>query len=247
MFESFTEKHKGRGKRLGSVLVFSLFFHGIALAVILFMDYMDVEAVPQPPVMITFVDFASLPPPPPPPPPPKKKSKPKAEPKTEEAKPQPKITEFMAPREIPQENAREPEEPEEGPDDGVEGGVEGGVVGGVVGGVIGGAMSGPPPAPAPPPPAPKYQAPEVIKKRRVSGHEPIYPRIARAAGLESTIIVKIFITPDGRVGEMKFLKTDKHFEKAVRESLATWRFSPHMINNRPVGTYTVYKFVFKLE
>ena len=49
------------------------------------------------------------------------------------------------------------------------------------------------------------------------------------------------------MGEVKFLKSEKHFEKAVREALASWRFSPHMINNRPVGTYTVYKFVFKLE
>jgi protein TonB len=86
-----------------------------------------------------------------------------------------------------------------------------------------------------------------MKKRRIAGNEPAYPRIARAAGLEATIIVKIFITPEGTVGEVKFLKTDKHFEQAVRDALAQWRFSPHMINNRPVGTYTVYKFVFKLN
>ncbi len=248
MLESFTEKKPGRGKRLGTILAFSLFFHATLLAVILVLDHLRVEAVPPPPVMVTFVDFASLPPPPPPPPPPKKKSsKPKEEPKVEEQKPQPKIKEFLAPKEIPQEKPAEPAEPEEGPDEGVEGGVEGGVVGGVVGGVIGGVIDTRPPPPAPPPPPPKYEPPEVMNKRRVSGRDPDYPRIARAAGLEATIVAKVFITPEGRVGEIIFLKSDPNFEQEIRDALSTWKFDPLMINGRPVGTYTVYKFVFKLE
>ena len=109
MFESFTQKQKGRGKRLSAVLMASVFFHGVVVAIILFVDHMHIEAVPQPPVMITFVDYAALPPPPPPPPPPKKKSKPKTEPKVEEVKVEPKIKEFMAPKEIPQEKPREPD------------------------------------------------------------------------------------------------------------------------------------------
>jgi outer membrane biosynthesis protein TonB len=46
---------------------------------------------------------------------------------------------------------------------------------------------------------------------------------------------------------MKFIKTHPHFEKVVREAIKTWKFSPHMINNRPIGTYTIYKFDFKLD
>jgi protein TonB len=251
MFESFTKKQESRKKRLSAILTASLCLHGILLAVMLFIDQLQVEAVLQPPVMITFVDYASLPPPPPPPPPPKKrkKSKPKTEPKIEEVKPQPKVEEFLAPKEIPQEKPKEPEIEEEGEDDGVEGGVEGGVVGGVIGGVIGGMLdeNQPPPPPPPPLPPPKYQAPEVIKQRRIRGKDPAYPRIAKAAGLEATIMVKIFITPEGRVGEIKFLKSDKHFEQAIRNAIQGWKFNPHMINDRPVGTFTVYKFVFKLE
>jgi periplasmic protein TonB len=244
MLESFTEKRPGRGRRLLKVLFASLLFHGVLVCVLLFVDFMRVDAMAQPPVLVTFVDYASLPPPPPPPPPPKKKSSaPKPETKPEEVKPLPKISEFMAPKEIPQEK---PSEPDQAQDDGVEGGVEGGVVGGVVGGIIGGIVGDAPP-PAPPPPPPAYQPPEVAKKRRTSGREPEYPRIARAAGLEATILVKIFITPEGDVGEVQFLKSDPHFEEAIREALRTWKFSPHMINGRAVGTYTVYKFVFKLE
>ena len=246
MLESFTQQQEGRGKRLTGLLAASLFFHGVFIAVILFLDHIRVEAVPQPPVMITFVDYASLPPPPPPPPPPKKRSKPKEEPKIQEPKPQPKIQELLSPREIPQDKAREPEEPE-AQDDGMDGGVDGGVVGGVVGGVIGGMMDATPPPPPPPPPKPTYQPPEVIKNRRTVGTEPAYPRIAQAADLEAILIVKLFISPEGTIEDYQFLKTDKHFEQAVIDAIKGWRFSPHTINRRPVGTYTIYKFVFKLD
>jgi TonB family protein len=96
-------------------------------------------------------------------------------------------------------------------------------------------------------PAAKYQPPDVIKKRRIQGQDPQYPAIARTARKEATIMVKIYITPDGDVGKMKFLKSDPHFEDEVRKAIKTWKFSPHKINNRPVGTYTVYKFDFKLD
>ena len=245
MRESFTKKQESRGRRLTKLVFVSIFLHGVVLAVILFLDHMRIDPVPQPSAMITFVDFASLPPPPPPPPPKKKRSNPETK---VDPKPQPKIREFVAPKEIPQEKASEPDAPEEGEDEGVEGGVEGGVVGGVVGGVIGGLMDAPPPPPSPPPPPkPTFQAPAVVKKRLIAGADPSYPRIARAAGLEATIIVKIFISPEGKIGEIKFLKSNKHFEKSVRNALMSWKFSPHMINGSPVGTFTVYKFVFRLE
>jgi TonB family protein len=96
-------------------------------------------------------------------------------------------------------------------------------------------------------PTSKYQPPDTIKKRRIKGRDPHYPAIARTARKEAKIIVKIYITPDGDVGKLKFMRTDPHFEDEVREAIKTWKFTPHKINNRPVGTYTVYKFDFKLD
>jgi TonB family protein len=96
-------------------------------------------------------------------------------------------------------------------------------------------------------PAAKYQPPDVIKKRRIQGHDPLYPAIARTAKKEAKIVVKIYITPDGDVGKIKFMKSDPYFEDEVKKAIQTWKFSPHKINNHPVGTYTVYKFDFKLD
>ncbi len=100
---------------------------------------------------------------------------------------------------------------------------------------------------AAPPPKPTYQAPDVILGRRIGGKDPEYPRIARQAKKEAIILVKINITPNGRVGKIKFLRTHSAFERTVLRALKSWRFSPHMINGRPVDTYTVYKFVFRMK
>lgn len=100
-------------------------------------------------------------------------------------------------------------------------------------------------APAPSP-APTYQPPEVVRKRRIAGAEPEYPPMARQTRREATLMVKIRISAQGEVAEVRFLRTDPLFEDTVREAIKAWRFSPTTINGRPVETYTVYKFIFSL-
>ncbi|NMB73852.1 MAG: TonB family protein [Myxococcales bacterium] len=103
------------------------------------------------------------------------------------------------------------------------------------------------PVPAPTPTAaPTYQPPEVVRKRRIAGAEPEYPPIARQTRREATLMVKIRISAQGEVAEIRFLRTDPLFEDTVREAIKAWRFSPTTINGRPIETYTVYKFIFSL-
>ena len=103
------------------------------------------------------------------------------------------------------------------------------------------------PEPEPASVKPVFQRSGVIRKRRIAGSDPVYPGIARQARKEATLVVKITITPEGRVGEYRFLKTNETFEQAVIDALQSWRFSPHLVNGNPVSTYTLYKFVFKLD
>jgi protein TonB len=101
--------------------------------------------------------------------------------------------------------------------------------------------------PPPRPPPPTFQTPNVVKKRRIAGEDPEYPRAARLAELEGLVVVKILITPEGTVGDIQFIKSDPHFDKEVRNAIKTWRFSRHIVNGKPVGTYTIFKFRFNLE
>ena len=93
----------------------------------------------------------------------------------------------------------------------------------------------------------EYMPPEVMVKRRIAGTDPRYPVAARKAGLEATLNCKILITPEGSVEEVFWLKSDPAFDPEVARALSTWRFSPHLVDGKAVSTYTVYKFVFKLE
>jgi len=86
-----------------------------------------------------------------------------------------------------------------------------------------------------------------LRKRRVSGADPDYPRIARQAKIEATLVVRLEITPRGRVKNFRFLKTHEAFEKSVIDAIKSWRFSPYLVAGKAVATYTVYKFVFKLR
>ncbi|MBW1871179.1 MAG: TonB family protein [Deltaproteobacteria bacterium] len=94
---------------------------------------------------------------------------------------------------------------------------------------------------------PIYQPVAAIKKRRVIGVDPDYPKVARQARVEASLLVKIFISAAGKVTKTRFIKTHSIFEKHVDDTIKTWRFSPHLVDGRPVSTYTVYKFVFRTD
>jgi TonB family protein len=92
-----------------------------------------------------------------------------------------------------------------------------------------------------------FQPWDVVMKRRIAGRDPEYPKIAREAKLEATIAVKILIGSNGEVGDIKFIKTNKYFEEEIRDAISTWKFSPQIISNQPVATYTVYQRKFTLR
>ena len=251
MFDSIVENKDKRGRRVGTLLGTSLGLHAVALGAVLFVDQLRVGPVPEPAIAITFVDLASPPPPPPPPPPPKKRSAPKkVEPKPDEQKVTQQPKEFVSPKDIPQVEEPAKEEPkDQGSDDGVEGGVEGGVAGGVGAGT---GVAPPPAPPPPPPPPPKPAAPvfvdiETVNKRRVDGHDPVYPPSAQRNEEEGVVVAKITISAEGKVTDVQILQTHPAFERSVREAIASWRFSPHLVNGQPVAFYTIKKFVFKLQ
>jgi len=93
----------------------------------------------------------------------------------------------------------------------------------------------------------KYLRPDTLVSRRIGGAQPSYPMAARVTGQEATLVVRILLTPDGRVSELDFLTGDPMFNEEVARALSNWRFSPYLVDGQAVGTYTVYKFVFKLD
>jgi protein TonB len=200
---------------VGAVVVPVLFFVG---------------ALPEVPTLLAFVAEAPPPPPPPPPAPPAAR--------TQAPPTRPVPTTGAAPIEAP--TAIQPERTIDPGDIGVPGGVEGGIPGGVVGGVVGGLPSDIPPPPPPPPPPPaqprapirvggQVQAPALAKRV-----EPVYPDLAVSARIRGVVILEANVDKDGRVVEVKVLRTaNKLLDAAAITAVRQWQYRPLILNGLP--------------
>jgi len=96
-----------------------------------------------------------------------------------------------------------------------------------------------------PPPAfvPFEKEPVLIKKI-----DPVYPKLAREAELEGTVHVNIWVDKQGKVRDVKVLKsTSEIFVQPVIDAVKQWQFSPAMMKNGPVAVWVAVPFRFSLE
>lgn len=203
------------------------------------------DSLPSVPVMMAFVATPAAPPPPPPPPPPPAAPATAARPTPAPSSSNPDA----APIEAPEEITPEPASPAGGGEPGgVEGGVEGGVAGGIVGGLV--AAAPPPPPPPPPPPAPaqpvriggQLTAPALVQRV-----EPEYPAIAVAAHLEGMVILEATVDVDGRVTEVRILRSRGFLDKAAIAAVQQWRYAPLMLNGQPTPFVLTVTLNFALK
>jgi len=157
---------------------------------------------------------------------------------------------LLAPREIvpvtqSQPPAEEPEPDEPGEEDA--GGEGSGVTSGHGGGSAPAMTAAPPPPPAAKPPAPIFENEVNVRRRRIAGHDPIYPPKAERNGIEGVVVAKVIIGPDGRVNDVIVIQTHPVFEATVRDAIAGWRFSPLVVNGKATTVYTIFRFTFKLS
>lgn len=102
----------------------------------------------------------------------------------------------------------------------------------------------PPPKPAP---SSARTPPRSDPKHPLS--QPEYPPTARRLGQEGTVVLLIFVQPDGKVGDVKVHKSsgfDKLDEAAVREAKRSWRFIPAKEGGNPVAEWGQFAVTFRL-
>ncbi len=236
LVESDVVKHStGQAK----TLPISVTIHAIVLAAAIIIPLLSAEALPEPTAAARafFVEPAAAPPPPPPPPPPAPKAasapKPVQRP-IEDAK-------FVAPTDTPQEIR-----PDEGIDLGVEGGVAGGVEGGVPGGVVGGVIGGLPEA-APPPPQAVRVGGQIKEPKKLKAVAPEYPDIAKQARVQGIVILECTISPQGKVTDVKVLRSIPLLDEAAKAAVLQWVYSPTLLNGVPVPVIMTVTVNFKLN
>lgn len=97
---------------------------------------------------------------------------------------------------------------------------------------------------------PAVTAPPVQSKempRLLESVQPVYPSSVQAGRIQGTVIVRLMIQANGRVGNVEEISSpDPRLTKAVREAVAQFRFAPAKINGQPVPMQVTMEFEFKL-
>ncbi len=153
------------------------------------------------------------------------------------------------------EPAPAPEAPGAGEPGGQIGGEPGGEPGGTVGGLKGGTIDGTgtvlSTAAAPPPPPPSNQVlpfgEGMTRPTLVGGPEPSFPREAREAKVEGTLLAKCVITTEGALTGCRIIKSLPFLDQPVLEALAQRRYTPVSFQGRKVAVEYVIPFKFKLQ
>ena len=86
------------------------------------------------------------------------------------------------------------------------------------------------------------QKPELIQ--RVN---PVYPEMARRAGLQGQVIVAFIVTREGRVTEPRVLKGPEIFRAAALEAVRQFLFKPALQNDRAIAVRMTIPIRFSLH
>lgn len=92
---------------------------------------------------------------------------------------------------------------------------------------------------------PVQEMPQIIKNVI-----PEYPERAKNAGVEGQVVVAILVDKEGKVREVKLVKSsgaNAGFEEAALDAAKQMIFKPAIQNNKPVAVWTYQPFNFKLK
>lgn len=81
----------------------------------------------------------------------------------------------------------------------------------------------------------------------VAMQTPVYPEIARDAGLEGTVLVRALVNVDGAVREVRLLQSLLGFDEAALAAASTAVFRPAQQQGKPVAVWVVIPIEFRLR
>lgn len=82
-----------------------------------------------------------------------------------------------------------------------------------------------------------------LKKRT----NPVYPKLALAAGIEGTVYVRLWVDKEGKVRDVRILKSDQEvLNQSAVDAARQYEFEPASVGGKPVSTWVVVPFKFKI-
>ncbi len=103
---------------------------------------------------------------------------------------------------------------------------------------------------APPPPKTEevfeFYAVEV-KPQVLRTVEPVYPEMAKKAGIEGRVVIKALVNEEGRVTYVEVIQsTNPIFDEPAKRAAMEFLFRPGMQRDRPVKVWVAIPFRFQL-
>ena len=99
--------------------------------------------------------------------------------------------------------------------------------------------------PPPPPPDAKRMSGGVLAGRAVDKPQPVFPAMARHAGIEGPVVVEIVVDETGRVTSARALSGHPLLRDAAVEAALKWAFLPTKVEGVPVKVIGTITFNFK--
>jgi protein TonB len=82
---------------------------------------------------------------------------------------------------------------------------------------------------------------------RISIDAPVYPEVAKSAGIEGTVLVRVLVGKDGRVKDVIYIDGPEGLKKAADDCARTAVFKPALMDQRPVEVWVMMPVTFRLR
>jgi len=83
--------------------------------------------------------------------------------------------------------------------------------------------------------------------RILSQPPPVYPKEARKKHIEGVVVLRADIGVDGIVQKLEVVSGDPVLVPAALDAVRKWRYSPALLNGKPVSVTTTLHVTFKLN
>lgn len=85
------------------------------------------------------------------------------------------------------------------------------------------------------------------QKRLLSSIVPEYPDVARLAGIDGDVTLRILVAGDGSVRGITAISGPPVLARAAMHAVERWRYVPALVNGRPVDVVTTVRLAFRLR
>jgi len=85
----------------------------------------------------------------------------------------------------------------------------------------------------------------IMQKKKVGGDPPVYSDNARNRRATGAVVMAALIGRDGKVRDLSVVSAgDESLVKSALDAARTWKYSPYLVNGKPVEVFTTITIHF---